>query len=147
VKTDKTKMGLFGKFHIVRTDGKSAPGQKHHGCDYFVLDLTHDPFAVPALRAYADACRQAYPLLARDLDAKVSAPQPAGSAFETLRDTAGAASVLGVSPRTLEHLRVRGGGPRFVKVGKRVRYRDADLRAYLDDRTRASTAESKGGAR
>lgn len=37
-------------------DGRSAKGQKHHGCAYFVLDLDHDPFAAPALRAYADAC-------------------------------------------------------------------------------------------
>jgi hypothetical protein len=62
--------------------------------------------------------------------------------FETLRDTAGAASLLGVSPRTLEYLRTKGGGPQFVKVGKRVRYRDVDLRAYLDAQTRKSTADA-----
>ncbi len=67
---DKNR-GLYGKFHIERTDGKSAPGEKHHGCDYFVLDLTHDPHAIPALRAYADACEADYPLLARDLRAKL----------------------------------------------------------------------------
>lgn len=61
--------------------------------------------------------------------------------FEPLRDTANAAAVLGISPRTLDYLRVTGSGPRFVKVGRRVKYRDTDLRAYLDDRTRTSTAD------
>jgi len=68
---DKTR-GLYGKFHVERTDGKSAPGEKHDGCEYFVLDLTHDPFAVPALKAYADACAAEYPLLAADLRPKVT---------------------------------------------------------------------------
>ena len=65
---DKAK-GLYDKFTVVRMDGKGAPGKKHDGCRYFVLDLTHDPFAIPAIKAYADACRSEYPLLAADLDA------------------------------------------------------------------------------
>mgnify|MGYP003624606764 CR=1 FL=1 len=63
--------GLFHKFHIERTDGKSDPGEKHHGCDYFVLDLTHDQHAIPALRAYARSCAEELPLLAADLRAKL----------------------------------------------------------------------------
>lgn len=59
--------GLYGKFRVERTDGKSAPGEKHDGCEYFVLDLTHDPFALPAIRAYAQACRVDHPDLSRDL--------------------------------------------------------------------------------
>lgn len=70
---DKRTTGLIHKFNVERTDGTSAPGKKHDGCDYFVLDLTHDPHAVPAIRAYADSCREDYPVLARDLDAKVPA--------------------------------------------------------------------------
>jgi hypothetical protein len=68
---DKTKVGLYNKFRVERVDGQSEPGRKHDGCDYFVLDLTHDPHAAPALKAYADSCRAQYPLLAADLDAKV----------------------------------------------------------------------------
>lgn len=64
--------GLFNKFTVSRNDGRDVEGFKHAGCDYFVLDLTHDPFAVPALRAYAEACRTEYPILARDLDAKAA---------------------------------------------------------------------------
>lgn len=63
---DKNR-GLYGKFHIERTDGKSAPGQKHENCRYFVLDLDHDPFAMPALQAYAKACKEENPALAHDL--------------------------------------------------------------------------------
>lgn len=60
--------GLYAKFRVERADGKSAPGQKHDGCRYFVLDLDHDPFSVAAVTAYADACRATHPGLARDLD-------------------------------------------------------------------------------
>lgn len=69
---DMKQRGLYGKFFVRRNDGKDAPGEKHEGCDYFVLDITHDPFAAPALQAYADACRSTYPNLARDLDAKLA---------------------------------------------------------------------------
>lgn len=64
---DKTK-GLFNKFHVMRMDGRDLPGEKHAWCKYFVLDLTHDPHAVPAIRAYAESCRADYPALAADLD-------------------------------------------------------------------------------
>ena len=66
-KLSRRATGLYGKFRIIRTDGSSAEGKKHHGCEYFVLDLTHDPFALPALKAYADACANKYPALALDL--------------------------------------------------------------------------------
>jgi hypothetical protein len=61
--------------------------------------------------------------------------------FEQLMDTARAAGALGVSPRTLGYLRVAGHRPRFVKVGRRVRYRVVDLTAYLEERTRRSTVD------
>lgn len=69
---DKTQ-GLYKKFHVERTDGTSAPGEKHEDCDYFVLDLIHDPFAAAAIAAYADACASEFPLLAADLRDKISA--------------------------------------------------------------------------
>ncbi len=59
--------GLYDKFIVTRTDGKSEPGEKHGGCRYFVLDLDHDPHAAAAIDAYADSCDASYPLLARDL--------------------------------------------------------------------------------
>lgn len=59
--------GLHQKFVVRRTDGTNRKGEKHHGCDYFVLELTHDTFAAAALLAYADACETEYPELAADL--------------------------------------------------------------------------------
>jgi hypothetical protein len=72
--SNTTERGLYEKFkRIERTDGKSAPGEKHDGCEYFVLDLTHDPFALPALEAYRDACRASHPRLAADLTSQLHA--------------------------------------------------------------------------
>lgn len=64
---DKTKVGIYEKFRVERTDGAGAEGGKHHGCRYFVLDIDHDPHAGPALEAYAESCRSAYPVLAEDV--------------------------------------------------------------------------------
>ena len=63
---DRTQ-GLYNKFRVERVDGSDAPGGKHDGCEYFVLDLNHDPHALPALSAYEESCRNDYPLLAEDL--------------------------------------------------------------------------------
>lgn len=51
------------------------------------------------------------------------------------------ADLLHVSPRTLERHRVAGTGPRFMKIGARVLYDRADLKAWLSERTYSSTAE------
>lgn len=59
--------GIYGKFKIERTDGQSARGRKHEMCSYFVLDLTHDPHAIPAILAYAESCEADFPRLAVDL--------------------------------------------------------------------------------
>ncbi len=63
---DKTRR-LFRKFIVRRTDGTSDYGKKHDGCEYFVLDLTHDPYAKAAALAYVEACKADYPLLAADM--------------------------------------------------------------------------------
>lgn len=60
--------GLYEKFKVIRMDGKDAPGEKHHGCKYFVLDLDHDPHAVAAIAAYEKSCRQENPVLAGNLE-------------------------------------------------------------------------------
>lgn len=66
---DKATTGIYNKFNVTRMDGKSEEGQKHHDCKYFVIDMSHDKFAAPALLAYADACEREYPILAQDLRA------------------------------------------------------------------------------
>ena len=68
--SDKTR-GLYDKFTVFRNDGTSEPGGKHCGCEYFVLDLTHDKHAKAALKAYAKSCAEELPLLAQDLQRKL----------------------------------------------------------------------------
>ena len=65
--SDDTKQGVYEKYTVKRTDGRSEPGEKHAGCRHFVLDLDHDPHAVAALRAYAESCVENYPALAQEL--------------------------------------------------------------------------------
>ncbi len=48
---------------------------------------------------------------------------------------------LRVSVRTLERWRWLGMGPRFMKVGGRVRYRLADIEAFEQSRLCNSTAD------
>jgi hypothetical protein len=58
-----------------------------------------------------------------------AAGAPAEPAAECV-DTKGAARILGVSPRTLEGLRLRGEGPPSIKLGSRVLYPLATLRTW-----------------
>lgn len=63
---DKSR-GLYRKFMVSRSDRRDAPGEKHHGCRHFVLDLDHDRYALAALGAYAEACKEEYPNFSFDL--------------------------------------------------------------------------------
>jgi predicted DNA-binding transcriptional regulator AlpA len=58
-----------------------------------------------------------------------------------------AAGYTGISASTLNKLRVFGGGPVFLKLGRRVAYDIADLDAWLAARRRRSTSDhGHGGA-
>lgn len=70
----------------------------------------------------------------------MTTPTTPARRLETERD---AAAYLNVSHRTLQAWRLRGGGPRYLKLGAAVRYDRADLDAWLDAHARANTA---GGA-
>jgi len=65
--------GLIIKYHVSRQDGRDlVPGDKHYDCDYFVLDLDHDPYAYVALAAYADECEKyGYGPLAADIRKRI----------------------------------------------------------------------------
>lgn len=67
----RNDQGLYRKFDVYRTDATDLPGGKHHGCEYFVLDVNHDKYAKAALKAYAEACREEYPLLAADIEGRM----------------------------------------------------------------------------
>ncbi len=76
----------------------------------------------------------------------VSLEEPGGRPIpehpDALIYTVEAAFLLGLSPRTLEALRLRGGGPPYIQVTpKAVRYRRRDLDAWLDARRRKSTSD------
>jgi predicted DNA-binding transcriptional regulator AlpA len=58
-----------------------------------------------------------------------------------LLTTVQAAGVLGFNPSFLAKARLTGTGPRFLKIGKAVRYRRADIDAWLADKTRVSTSD------
>lgn len=61
-----------------------------------------------------------------------------------------AATLLRLSKRTLERMRVEGTGPRYMKAGPgkraRVLYRQADLISWVEARTFSSTSEYKAGS-
>jgi predicted DNA-binding transcriptional regulator AlpA len=56
-----------------------------------------------------------------------------------------ASALLCLSERTLERLRVAGTGPRFVRAGRSVRYREGDLEAWIASRVVGSTSEAASG--
>ena len=66
-------------------------------------------------------------------------------AIEKLMTDEQTSEALGVARQTLAIWRLRGLGPKFVKVGRSVRYRDQDLLAYIESRVRRSTSDTGGG--
>ena len=64
-----------------------------------------------------------------------------------MKTTEGAAEYPGVAAKTLENWRSLGRGPRYVKLGHRVVYRDTELAAFVDRNVRQSTAERPKPAR
>ena len=71
------KCGLYQKYQVTRLHD---PSGKHRECEFYVLDLIHDGYARAALLAYAAACEDEFPKLARDLAAKLN---PRASSEET----------------------------------------------------------------
>lgn len=52
-----------------------------------------------------------------------------------------AAEYLGLAVSTMNKWRVYGGGPKFLKLGRSIRYRKPDPDQYLEEVVRSSTAE------
>lgn len=50
---------------------------------------------------------------------------------DALLDTPGAGAYLGMPPDTLAYWRSMRTGPTFIRLGKHIRYRRADLDAYV----------------
>ena len=61
-------------------------------------------------------------------------------AIEELLPEKAAAEVLHISVKTLQAWRVRGCGPEFVKLGRRILYRATSLRRHIEEHTYRSTS-------
>ncbi len=64
------------------------------------------------------------------MEKKTSHDDQPGKA-ETLLTTEQATQLLRISRKTLERMRVEGRGPKFVKIGRCVRYRQRDLLTWI----------------
>ena len=63
--------------------------------------------------------------------------------WERLIGEQGAAAFLGLTVRTLQGWRYKGGGPIYCRVSARcIRYRRSDLRAFVEGRLRTSTSDT-----
>ncbi len=64
------------------------------------------------------------------------------SYWHSLVDESESADFLDLTPRSMQAMRQRGGGPRFIRISSRcIRYRRVDLKSYADDRVRLSTSD------
>lgn len=77
----------------------------------------------------------------------VRADQPVGQPMpeyhEALLTTKEAAHLLHLSHRTLEAMRLRGGGPPFIALTRKaVRYHRGDLKNWISARRRNSTSDT-----
>jgi predicted DNA-binding transcriptional regulator AlpA len=58
-------------------------------------------------------------------------------------DTKQTAEYIGCAKSTLDKLRVTGGGPKFIKIGKKVIYDiEGDVDPWLERQKRASTCDT-----
>ena len=70
----------------------------------------------------------------------MNAPARANT-IDPLLHSRDAAKMLGVSISWLAKSRLRGDGPRYVKIGRAVRYPESSIREYIKSRMRGSTSE------
>jgi hypothetical protein len=62
---------LQQKYWVDRIDERDRCGGDRVDSKYFVLDYVHDPYAIPALEAYAVACSDEFPNLSEELRALI----------------------------------------------------------------------------
>ncbi len=65
------------------------------------------------------------------------------SYWHSLVDESESADFLDLTPRSMQAMRQRGGGPRFIRISSRcVRYTRTLLKTWADSRLRSSTSDS-----
>ena len=66
---------------------------------------------------------------------------PGHDYWNALVDEKVAALFLDMTPRSMQAMRQKGGGPRFIRISARcIRYRRIDLKAWADTLMRSSTS-------
>lgn len=79
------------------------------------------------------------------LDAGIANAEPAGRPIprdpDVLLFGSEAAYLAGLSVRTFEAFRLKGGGPPYIKLGRAVRYRRGDVLAWAAAKLRRSTSD------
>ena len=67
--------------------------------------------------------------------------------MSTLQDPETVARTLGISKQQLAALRLRAAaGPRFLRVGRLIRYDVEDVRAFVESQKRLSTSDAAASA-
>ena len=70
-----------------------------------------------------------------------SKTQQSSSISECLLNEQEVSDLIKIKLKTLQAWRVRGGGPKFLKLGRCVRYRPGDLQEFIEKQTRNSTSD------
>ena len=73
-------------------------------------------------------------------------PPPANSDPDAALNESQAANLLGVSVRTLQAWRLRGRGPRYIKIGRAVRYQRWVLVSFQAEHTVSVTEANSAEA-
>jgi excisionase family DNA binding protein len=74
-------------------------------------------------------------------DRKLVPARPVPNQPEEFLTPKQAAAYLRVSKSYLDKLRVYGGGPRFLRFGRKILYRERELNAWAEQRSFGSTSE------
>lgn len=75
-------------------------------------------------------------LIGQEMELSMTPKHDTPDYLDRLMNENEAAAFLSYSVRALQNWRVRGGGPKYVKVSARsIRYRRRDLIAWVDERT------------
>ena len=75
-------------------------------------------------------------------DDALTPPEADTAYWFNLIDEKAAAEFLGLTDRTMQKLRQKGGGPRYSALSSRcLRYRRQDLRQWAEARMRSSTSD------
>jgi|SRR5215469_13257176 len=69
----------------------------------------------------------------------IGSPKPRPEGEAPLLDELSAAHFLQISVRTLQGWRVAGKGPRFYKIGRKVRYKPRELERWVQTTIRGET--------